>query len=51
MNELYKLTDLLLATTVEEKLISDTVGRILGTCWEGYHDCVAREWDLIPFWS
>ena len=50
MNELHKLTDLPPATAVEEKLISDTVGRILSTCWEGYHDCLAREWDLIPFW-
>jgi len=50
MNELHTLTDLPLATAVEEKLISDTVGKILETCWEGYHDCLAREWVLIPFW-
>jgi hypothetical protein len=50
MNELHKLTDPPLPTEVEEKLISDTVERILGACWEGYHDCLTREWDLIPFW-
>ena len=50
MNELHKLTDPPLPTEVEEKLISDVVERILGACWEGYHDCLTREWDLIPFW-
>ena len=50
MNELHKLTDLPLPMEVEENVISDVVERILGMCWEGYHDCLAREWDLIPFW-
>ena len=50
MNELHKLTDPPLPMEVEEKLILDTVERILGACWEGYHDCLTREWDLIPFW-
>ena len=50
MKELHKLTDPPFATETKEKLISDTVGRILGACWEGYHDCLTREWDLIPFW-
>ena len=35
MNELHELTDPPLATAVEEKLISDTVGKILERCWEG----------------
>jgi hypothetical protein len=50
MNELHEFTDLPLATEVQEKLISDTVGKLLEVCWEGYHDCLDREWDLLPFW-
>ncbi len=50
MNALHKLTDLSLAMKIAETIISDAVARILGACWEGYHDCLAREWDLIPFW-
>ncbi len=50
MNALHKLTDLPLVTESEERFISESVARILGACWEGFHDCVAREWDLIPFW-
>src|SRR3954447_16251545 len=50
MNVLHKLTDLLPATEIAETIISDAVARILGACWEGYHDCLAREWDLLPFW-
>jgi len=50
MNALHKLTDLPPATEIAETIISDAVARILGACWEGYHDCLAREWDLISFW-
>ena len=50
MNALHKLTDLPPATEIAETIISDTVARILGACWEGYHDCLAREWDLLSFW-
>lgn len=50
MNKLHELTDPPLATAVEEKLIWDMVQKILDRCWEGYQDCLAREWDLIPFW-
>jgi hypothetical protein len=50
MNELHKLTDPPLPTEVEEKVIWDGVEHILHGCWEGYHDCLTREWDLIPFW-
>jgi hypothetical protein len=50
MNELHKLTDPPLSMEVKEKLISDAVERILSACWEGYHDCLTREWNLIPFW-
>lgn len=50
MNELHALTDPPLAIAVEEKLIWDVVGKVLERCWEGYQDCLAREWDLIPFW-
>ena len=50
MKELHTLTDLLSATTIEETVISNTVTKILGVCWEGYHDCLKREWDLLPFW-
>ena len=50
MNGLHKLTDLPPVTATEETIISDTITRILGACWKGYHDCLAREWDLLPFW-
>src|SRR5437763_9780436 len=50
MNELHKLTDLPSTTAIQETIIVNTVARILGACWEGYHDCLAREWNLIPFW-
>ena len=43
MNALHKLTDLPPATEIAETIISDAVARILGACWEGYHDCLARE--------
>ena len=50
MSELHKLTDLPPATAMEETIISNTVAKMLGACWEGYHDCLSREWDLLPFW-
>src|SRR5579862_1546137 len=52
MNALHKLPDLPSVTESEseERIISESVARVLGACWEGFHDCVAREWDLIPFW-
>jgi hypothetical protein len=50
MKELHALTDLPLATPVEETVIANTVAKILQACWEGYHDCLDREWDLLPFW-
>jgi hypothetical protein len=50
MNELHTLTDPPEATISEEKLIWDMVGKSVKHCWEGYHDCLEREWDLIPFW-
>ena len=50
MNELHKLTGIPPATAIEEKVISDAMERILSACWAGYHDCLAREWDLLPFW-
>jgi hypothetical protein len=50
MNELHTLTNPPEATTAEEKLIWDMVSKSVKRCWEGYHDCLEREWDLIPFW-
>jgi len=52
MNALHKLTDLPSVTESEseERIISESVTRILNGSWEGFQDCVAREWDLIPFW-
>lgn len=44
------VTDLPSATAIEETVISNTVAKILGACREGYHDCLEREWDLLPFW-
>jgi hypothetical protein len=52
MNVLHKLTDLPLVaeSESEERIISESVARILNAYWEGFQDCMAREWDLIPFW-
>jgi len=50
MNELHAFTDPPEATTAEEKLIWDVVGKSVKRCWEGFHDCLERDWDLIPFW-
>ena len=47
MNALHKLTDLPPVmeseSESEERIISESVARILSACWEGFHDCVARE--------
>ena len=50
MQELHTLTDLSTTGEPEVTVLSDSVAKILGACWEGYHDCLTREWDLIPFW-
>src|SRR2546423_5379554 len=50
MKELHALTDLPKVTAIEESIIFTTVDKVLHACWEGYHDCVNREWDLLPFW-
>ena len=50
MKELHALTDLPQAADVEETLIANTVKDILHSCWDGFHDCLNRQWDLLPFW-
>jgi hypothetical protein len=50
MQVLHMLTDLPTTGEPEETVLSACVGKILGDCWDGYHDCLTREWDLIPFW-
>jgi hypothetical protein len=44
------LTDLPTTGEPAETVLSHCVAKVLGDCWDGYHDCLAREWDLIPFW-
>jgi hypothetical protein len=50
MKELYTLIDLLIMDQSEETVLSNSMTNILGAYWEDYHDCLIREWDLIPFW-
>jgi hypothetical protein len=50
MQVLHMLTDLPTTGEPEETVLSACVAKILGDCWDGYHDCLTREWDLIPFW-
>jgi len=50
MQVLHTLTDLPTTGEPEETVLSGCVAKILGDCWDGYHDCLTREWDLIPFW-
>lgn len=50
MNDLHVLTDAPVETATTEKIIWSAVGKSLERCWNGYHDCLEREWDLIPFW-
>ena len=51
MNELHALTDLPKAETdnAGEVILTKTVDEILRACWNGFHDCRDREWDLLPF--
>ena len=50
MNELHAFIDPSKATTTEEKLIWDMMKKSVKHCWEGYHDCLECECDLISFW-
>ena len=52
MNKLHALTDLPTATVINENeaVIAKTVDEILRACWDGFHDCRDRQWDLLPFW-
>jgi hypothetical protein len=34
----------------EETVLSAYITKILDDYWDGYHDYLTREWDLIPFW-
>ena len=50
MNELHSLTDLPKAIDENETVLTKTVDKILRACWDGFHDCKTRQWDLLPFW-
>lgn len=50
MNELHSLTDLPKSTDEDETILARTVNEILRACWDGFHDCRNRQWDLLPFW-
>ena len=50
MKELHALTDLPNATETTETIIVNMVDTIGHECWDGYHDCLNRNWDLLPFW-
>lgn len=54
MNELHELTNLPKATITNENeheiLLATMTDKILRACWNGFHDCRNRGWDLLPFW-
>jgi len=47
---LHTLTDLPTTGEPEETVLSTCMAKILRDCWDGYHNCLTREWDLILFW-
>ena len=49
MKELHALTDLPNATDMTETIIANMVDTIGHECWDGYHDCLNRNWNLLPF--
>ena|SRR2546423_9586374 len=49
MKELYAFTDLPNATDTIETIIAKIVDTIGYECWDRYHDCLNRNWDLLPF--
>src|SRR3979490_1796068 len=50
MKELHAFTDLPNAADKIATIIANMVDTIAHKCWDGYHDCLNREWDLLPFW-
>jgi len=50
MKELHALTDLPKAIDEDETILANTVDKVLRACWDGFHDCQSREWNLLPFW-
>jgi hypothetical protein len=50
MKELHTLTDLPKAATdlEDETILAKTINEILRACWDGFHDCRERQWDLLP---
>ena len=50
MKELHALTDLPKAEDDAGILIINGVNKLLRECWDGYHDCLERGWQLLPFW-
>jgi hypothetical protein len=50
MKELHTLTDLPKAEDDDGIIIINGVNKLLRECWDGYHDCLERGWQLLPFW-
>ena len=47
MKELYAFTDLPNAADKIMTIIANMVDTMAHNCWDGYHDCLNREWDLL----
>jgi hypothetical protein len=50
MKDLYDYTTLPFREDVDGTIIGDVVSEYLRDCWNGYHDCLERGWQLLPFW-
>jgi hypothetical protein len=50
MKLLHDLTNLPKADDVDGTIISDVLSEVMRDCWDGYHDCLERGWQLLPFW-
>jgi hypothetical protein len=50
MKDLYDYTTLPFREDIDGTIIGDVVSEYLRDCWNGYHDCLERGWQLLPFW-
>jgi hypothetical protein len=50
MKDLHDYTTLPYREDVDGTIIGNVVSEYLRDCWNGYHDCLERGWQLLPFW-
>jgi hypothetical protein len=49
IKELYSLMDLPKAEDNDGNIIINIMNKVLRDYWDGYHDCLERGWQLLPF--